>query len=100
MIEVNLSKSNKKDKLYKVIVDNGEKKKTIHFGLKNPKGKGTYLDHKDLKTKENWEARHKVRENWQDPYTAGFWAKWLLWNKETLEDSILDIEKKFNLEIV
>ena len=27
--------------------------------------------------------------------TAGFWARWLLWNKPTIEVSYNDIKKRF-----
>lgn len=99
MITAEIDASNKPNKRFKVVVKDDDKKKTIHFGLKNPKGKGTYLEHKDDKIKDAWEARHKVRENWNDPYTAGFWSKWVLWNKPKLEDSLDDIEKRFKIII-
>lgn len=99
MIKVDLSKSNKSDKRFKVIITDDDKKKTVHFGLKNPK-KGTYLEHNDDKIKEAWIARHKVRGKFNDIYTPSFWSMWLLWNKPTLEESINDIENRFNLEIV
>ena len=37
-------------------------KKTVHFGQK---GGSTFVDHKDEKKKNAWEARHRVRENWR-----------------------------------
>jgi hypothetical protein len=35
-------------------------------------------------------------ENWNDPYTAGFWSRWVLWNKPTITESIKDIQKRFS----
>lgn len=96
MIEADINRSDKADKRYKVVVSDGKRKKTIHFGSK---GASTFLEHKDLKIKNAWEARHKVRENWNDPFTAGFWAKWILWNETGLDKSIRDTEKRFNIEI-
>ena len=54
----------------------------------------------DLK-KKAYIARHKQREVWTKAgiRTAGFWARWLLWNKPTILQSINDIEKRFNVTI-
>ncbi len=81
-----ISKSRKPDKRLKA--DFGGK--TIHFGAK---GGSTYVDHKDTKTKANWEARHKVRENWKDYDTPGALSKHVLWNKPTIKDSIKDLNR-------
>jgi hypothetical protein len=45
--------------------------------------------------------RHRLRENWSKSgiKTAGFWSRWLLWNKPTLDESIRDIEKRFHVII-
>jgi len=93
-----LSKSEKPKKEYKVILFEGnDKKKTLHFGS-NMK---SYPDHKDKKRKELYIARHKPRENWNKSgiKTAGFWSKHLLWNKPTIQQSVRDIERNFNIEI-
>jgi hypothetical protein len=68
-----ITNSDKSDKRLKAIFSNG---KTVHFGLK---GGSTYIDHKDKKKRANYLARHKVRENWDDPYSAGALSRWLLW---------------------
>jgi hypothetical protein len=49
------------------------------------------------KQKENYIARHNVKEDWTESgyLTAGFWSRWILWNKKTIEDSIDDINKRF-----
>jgi len=95
MTNIELSKSDKSDKKYKVKVN----EKTIHFGAK---GMSDYTKHKDPKRKENYTARHAKRENWNKSGldTAGFWSKNLLWNKPTITDSIKDIEKRFNVNII
>ena len=78
-----LSNSGRAAKQYKVRVGN----KTIHFGAA---GYEDFTTHKDEKRKARYLARHK-NENWDDPETAGFWARHLLWNKETIKDSIADL---------
>ena len=94
MPEVILQKSNKKDKKFDAIIDG---KKTISFGAK---GYSDFTRHKDEERKRNYIARHKVNQNWNDYNTAGFWAKNILWNKSTIEESIKDTDRKFkNLKI-
>ena len=79
-----LNRSTRKNKRYMVKTPKG---KTIHFGAK---GGSTYIDHGDLKKRENYIKRHKAlgTENWEDPNTAGFWSRWFLWEKENLPSAI------------
>ena len=77
------------------ITDNG-KEKVIHFG-----GAG-YLDYTQYGTgrekhKERYIRRHRAREDWENPFSAGALSKWILWNKPTLVASIHDYKKHFNL---
>ncbi len=66
-----------------------------HFGLK---GGETYIDHGDKQKKENYIKRHHVGEDWSEPFTAGTMARFLLWNKKTLEESLDDYKKRFGLK--
>lgn len=93
-MEIILRNSNKPEKRYMVDVDN----KRVHFGSSKHEN---YTMHNDNERKERYLKRHKKRENWTKTglKTSGFWSRWLLWNKKTLEKSIKDIEKKFNLKI-
>ncbi len=94
MATIELSKSDKKEKKYKVKIDN----KTIHFGQK---GADDFTKTGDVEQKKRYTNRHKKREDWNKSGidTAGFWSKNLLWNKPTITESIKNIEKKFNLDI-
>lgn len=92
-MEAVISKSTIKDKKYKVILDG----KTIHFGAT---GYEDFTTHRDEDRKRLYLARHRSRENWNDPMTAGFWARWLLWNLPTLRDSAKDIEKRFGIKVI
>ena len=65
--------------------------KTVAFGQK---GGSAFPDHKDDKTKENWEKRHRVREDWQDYDTAGALSKHVLWNKKTIAASVADLNRR------
>jgi hypothetical protein len=87
-------KSTKEEKKYMVLVG----KKTIHFGSA---GMSDYTIHKDPERKERYISRHKKRENWNKSgmTTAGFFSRWILWNKPTIRDSIIDTEERFNVKI-
>ena len=51
--------------------------------------------------KNRYNNRHKINEDWTKNgiFTAGFWAKWILWNKPTLQESVADVEKRFYFKI-
>ena len=53
--------------------------------------------HLDKERKRRYIQRHSARENWNDPKTAGALSRWILWNKDTIEESILDYKKRFKL---
>jgi hypothetical protein len=41
----------------------------------------------------------KNNENWSKSGidTAGFWSRWLLWNKPTIKESYTDIKRRFDI---
>jgi len=92
MTIVYLKKSSKKDKKYMVYVDG----KTIHFGAA---GMSDYTIHKDYDRMLRYTNRHKSREKWNKSgiKTAGFWSKWLLWNKPSIAASKKNISERFNV---
>jgi len=95
MIDVCLTKSTLSGKKYMVkIKQKNGNCKIVHFGAS---GYSDYTKHKDKERKERYIARHKKRENWTKTgvTTAGFWSRWLLWNKPSLYASKKDIEKRF-----
>lgn len=99
---ISIKPSNRKDKRYVAMfcICEGSSKcceserKLVHFGAK---GGSTYIDHKDDNKKKAYIARHQVNENWADPTSAGALARYILWNKPSLSESIKDFKKKFNL---
>ena len=97
---ITLKKSSKSDKKYMVIINlsKSNSKKTIHFGAKDY---SDYTKHKDSERKQRYITRHKKTENWNKSgiESAGFWSRWILWNKPTLKGSITDTEKRFNIKI-
>ena len=56
-----------------------------------------YTIHKDDDRKQNYLNRHKKRENWNNPFSAGALSRWVLWNKPTLKSSWEDYKKRFKL---
>ena len=87
--------STKSDKKYTaVLLKPDGRKKTIHFGAK---GMDDYTKTGDVEQKSRYIERHKDKENWNDPLTAGFWAKHILWNKTTVQQSLADTKRQFNL---
>ena len=92
-MKIILSNSTRPDKRYMVQIND----KLVHFGSSEH---SNFTLHRDEKRKQNYISRHSKAENWNDILTAGFWAKHLLWNKKTLQDSIKDIEHNFGVKIV
>lgn len=92
-----ISPSTRETKKFMVVVEEPDGfRKTIHFGAK---GYSDYTLHKDYKRMLRYSKRHKPNEDWKNPLTAGFWAKWILWNKPSLKASILDTQKRFKIKI-
>ncbi len=100
MVKLVVSKSDKKDKRFNAVFtyDDG-KKKTRHFGLKNPK-RGTYIDHKDKEIRKNYRARHEPPEKkfYTDFTRPATLSRFILWGDATnLTDAVKDYKKKFKL---
>lgn len=68
--------------------------KHVDFGAA---GYEDFTTHKDTSRRDRYDVRHRKRENWRDPYSAGALAKYILWNKPTLEESIMDYKQRFNV---
>ena len=66
--------------------------KTIIVGAR---GMSDYTIHKDEARKNLYLNRHRKREDWGDAYSAGFYSRWLLWNRPTLKESVDDLNKRF-----
>lgn len=94
-MNVILTVSNRKNKKYRVSIESINL--DIHFG------DNRYQDftiHKNEQRKLNYINRHRGNENWNNYYTAGFWSRWLLWNKPTLKESIIDIKNRFSINVI
>jgi len=99
-MKLTISKSTAKNKRFKALFEDKNFKKTINFGLKNPKI-GTFIDHGDKEIRKNYRARHIVREKkfFNSPLHASTLSYFILWGEsKNLEESIRLFKKKFNLE--
>jgi hypothetical protein len=72
---------------------------TVHFGAT---GYQDYTQHKDEARMRNYLVRHRAREDWtaRGLRTAGFWSRWLLWNKPSLRASAADISRRFGVRVI
>jgi len=91
-------KSDRPDKKYFIITSSG---KRVYFGAAGYNDYTIYYQkegkEKADKMKRAYIARHSKSENW-GKYgidSAGFYARWLLWNKPTIEASYSDIKNRF-----
>lgn len=73
-------------------MDNG-RPKTVHFGQA---GAPDYTLTGDEDKKKLYLLRHRARENWDKPDTAGALSRWILWNKPTISASVADYKRRFN----
>jgi len=85
-----------KDGVHKLIAvfDDGKRVPFGAFGYED------YTQHGSKERKRLYLNRHKKREDWNDPKTAGALSRWILWNKPTLDESIEDYIKKFNMVLL
>jgi hypothetical protein len=83
-------------KLQAIFYDDDDKKiQTIPFGQA---GASDFTKHKDEERKKRYDDRHKPREDWNNPMTAGALSKWILWDKPTLKQGIASFKKRFDLK--
>ena len=89
MIDIIIKPSNKTNKKFDAIIDG---RKTVSFGSSQH---SDFTKHKDPERKQRYLNRHKTREDWNNPTTAGALSKFVLWNKPTISASVKDMNKHF-----
>ncbi len=80
-IKGTLEVSNKTNKRFMITLDDGT---VIHFGLWPYNGRGAFIDHKDEKLLNAWQARHsKIMKDGEpaylNPNSAEYYSWHLLW---------------------
>ena len=69
--------------------------KHIDFGDPNSQN---YTIHHDEERREHYLNRHRSREDWNNPMTAGALSRWILWGPSTsLTANITAFKTKFHL---
>jgi len=72
-----------------------KKKKTVSFGSA---GMSDYTINKDKERRKRYLDRHRKREDWNNPMSAGALSKWILWGDSTSKQSnIRTFKRRFNL---
>jgi len=71
-------------------------KRIVRFGAK---GMSDYTKNKDPERKARYLDRHREREDWTKSgiLTPGFYARWILWNLPSFQDSLADVRRRFDL---
>ena len=95
-MQIVITPSDKPTKKFEARIDN---RKSVYFGQA---GASDFTIHKDPERKERYLQRHRgMGEDWSNPLTAGFFSRWVLWNKPTITESIRDTNRRFkNINII
>ena len=88
MKDVKVGRSTRTGKKYQAKFEDGP---TVHFGAA---GMSDYTKNKDPKRKQAYIARHQKNENWTDKESAGFWSRYLLWEKTSLQEAVKALRSK------
>ena len=81
---------------YKAVFDDGKTTKFGAIGYPDytmPRSQGGH----DKERRDRYRARHQKDLSTGDPQRAGFLSMYLLWNKDTIADSLKDYKKRFKL---
>ena len=95
----------KKHKYQVIILDlTTGKKHLVRFGQYGSNDFTLYTrnDNEDKERhKRNYLNRHRKNEDWtlNGIKSAGFWSRWILWNKPTVESSLENVIKKFKIKL-
>jgi Family of unknown function (DUF5754) len=88
--------SNNGKKKYSVVLEHDGREKTISFGAA---GMSDYTQHHDPERRARYLARHRAREDWTNPLTAGFWSRHVLWGDTTsLRHNLRETIRRFHLQ--
>lgn len=91
---INITKSKYPGKKYDANILVGGKKRVVPFGAA---GMSDYTINKDPKRRELYLQRHRKREDWKNPRSAGFWSRWYLWEATTKAEAESLLRARFGL---
>jgi len=99
MYKAYIKSSPRDDKRYRVVMSKDGSQHSHDFGKP---GATTYKDGASEDKRKNYLKRHsQMGEDWTQSgiHSAGFWSRWLLWEKRTLRGAAKHIQDKFNLKV-
>lgn len=80
---------------YTAVFDKDGREKTVHFGAK---GMSDYTQHHDPERRARYLKRHRARESWNQPDTAGSLSRHILWGDSTsLAQNIASFRRRFGI---
>jgi hypothetical protein len=93
---IKLVESPIQEKKYRVYLEVDGKERHVDFGQYGAKD---FTKTKEEARKALYLERHRAREDWTKSgiLTAGFWARWILWNRKTIAASLADVKQRFDL---
>lgn len=91
---ISVKQSDKPNKKFMALFEDKHEFRLVYFGAY---GYTDYTTNHDDEKKRLYLIRHKKRENSNNPMTPASLARYLLWNKPTLKESITDFKRRFNL---
>lgn len=96
---ISFGKSDQPGKKYMATIERDGRQKTIHFGASGYNDYTSFPALEREKRKKAYIGRHKSREDWtaSGVDTAGFWSKHILWNKPSVQASLADTRRRFDL---
>ena len=96
-VKVVIKKSNKEGKkLMAVFTMSNERTRTTHFGQA---GAPDYTKTRDKERRRLYLNRHRLRENWDAPMTAGALSRHILWGPFTSKQkNISAFKRRFKLK--
>jgi hypothetical protein len=92
--------TNKDKKLMATFEQDNGRQVTTHFGASGYMDYTKYYKQDPKLAKEkraSYLARHRENEDWNDVMSAGSLSRWILWHLPTVEASVKDFKKRFNL---
>ena len=86
--KVEVTRSKRQGKKFEAKFEDGP---SVHFGAA---GMSDFTKNKDPERRQAYLSRHKANEDWADKESAGFWSRWLLWEKPTLRGAAKALRSK------
>jgi hypothetical protein len=92
---ISITPSERETKKYKAVFEDGEKKKTVHFGAY---GMEDYTQHHDKERRRRYWERHEKDLRTEDPTKPGYLSLFVLWGRSTnMKRNIYEYKRLFDL---